>query len=104
MRRLRQPRERRFLVKEKRLNTLTERARRVYRERGAYPKPKALDLFCCGGGAAQGLIDVGFDVTGVDVDDHSRVYPGDFVRGDALALDALGIDPGAAAFRKGGED
>lgn len=45
---------------------------------------RALDLFCGGGGAALGLIEVGFDVVGVDLDArHAKVYPGAFVRADA---------------------
>ena len=46
---------------------------------------KALDLFCGGGGVAQGLLEAGFDeVVGIDlVRRNARVYPGDFVCGDA---------------------
>lgn len=33
-----------------------------------------LDLFCCGGGAGMGYKLAGFDVTGVDEEDHSRFY------------------------------
>ena len=44
----------------------------------------ALDLFCGGGGAALGLMAAGFRVVGVDWEDHSRAYPGDFLLGDAL--------------------
>ena len=29
---------------------------------------KALDLFCCGGGASRGLVRAGFQVTGVDIE------------------------------------
>lgn len=48
-------------------------------------KPKALDLFCGGGGAALGLIQAGYDVYGVDNNPrHWKVYPGRFVHGDAL--------------------
>ena len=52
---------------------------------------RALDLFCGGGGVARGLMQAGFDVTGVDVEDHASAYPGRFVLGDALDLDALGL-------------
>lgn len=46
---------------------------------------RALDLFCGGGGAALGLIEVGFEVVGVDLDPrHARVFPGQFICGDAL--------------------
>ncbi len=31
-------------------------------------RPKALDLFCCAGGAGKGLYNAGFDVIGVDID------------------------------------
>ena len=45
---------------------------------------RALDLFCGGGGAALGLIEAGFEVTGVDIEPrHAKVYPGRFVVGDA---------------------
>ena len=59
---------------------------------------RALDLFCGGGGAAQGLVAAGFQVVGVDLAvtkshptgsvararKHQAVYPGDFVMGDAM--------------------
>ena len=48
-------------------------------------KPVALDLFCGGGGACEGLMRAGFDVVGVDiVAKHGKNYPGTFVHGDAL--------------------
>lgn len=37
-------------------------------------RPRALDLFCCGGGVSEGLRRAGFEVVGVDIADHSRVY------------------------------
>ena len=46
---------------------------------------RALDLFCGGGGAALGLMRAGYDVVGVDIVDHSAVYPGEFIQADALA-------------------
>lgn len=46
---------------------------------------RLLDLFCCEGGAATGYITAGYDVTGVDLRDTSRRYPGTFIKGDALA-------------------
>lgn len=49
-------------------------------------RPKLLDLFCGQGGAAAGYIAAGWDVTGVDIADHSKRYPADFIRGDALAF------------------
>ncbi|WP_367137989.1 DNA methylase [Saccharothrix sp. HUAS TT1] len=45
---------------------------------------RLLDLYCGGGGAAAGYIDAGFEVTGVDLKDHSAYYPGNFVQGNAL--------------------
>ena len=40
-------------------------------------KPLALDLFCGGGGACEGLQRAGFDVVGVDiVAKHAKHYPG----------------------------
>ena len=47
---------------------------------------KLLDLFCGQGGAAAGYIAAGWDVTGVDRDNHAKRYPGAFVHGDALAF------------------
>lgn len=44
---------------------------------------RALDLFCGGGGAAQGLMEAGFRVVGVDIERHKN-YPGDMIVGDAL--------------------
>lgn len=52
---------------------------------------KALDLFCCAGGASDGLARAGFEVTGVDIV-RRKNYPYAFVLGDALKLDELGID------------
>lgn len=52
-------------------------------------KPKALDLFCCGGGAGEGLRLAGFDVTGVDRDDHRAAYEQNgktFVQADVTSL------------------
>jgi hypothetical protein len=45
---------------------------------------KLLDLFCGAGGAGAGYMDAGFDVTGVDIADHSHHYQGEFIQADAL--------------------
>lgn len=51
---------------------------------------KLLDLFCGQGGAAAGYIAAGFEVTGIDLADHSARYPGTFVQGDAImTLEAM---------------
>ncbi len=55
-------------------------------------RPKALDLFCGGGGATRGLQLAGFHVTGVDLK-HSPRYCGDaFIQADALNIDLGGYD------------
>ena len=51
---------------------------------GQCGRPKAADLYCGGGGAAQGMMGAGLCVSGVDIKDHSRAYPGAFHQGDAL--------------------
>lgn len=46
-------------------------------------KPIALDLFCGGGGVAQGLMEAGFEVIGLDINgNHRKNYPGKFTRMD----------------------
>ena len=53
-------------------------------------KLKALDLFCGAGGTSKGLVDAGFDVTGIDIKDQPE-YPFKFIKMDAtkITLDFL---------------
>jgi DNA (cytosine-5)-methyltransferase 1 len=46
--------------------------------------PRLLDAFCRKGGSSAGYIAAGWDVTGVDIEDHSDGFPGRFVQGDAV--------------------
>ena len=46
---------------------------------------RALDLFCCAGGATRGLQLAGYHVTGVDCDPQPRYIGDRFVLGDAMA-------------------
>ncbi len=53
---------------------------------------RALDLFCCAGGATRGLQQAGYHVTGVDIKPQPH-YCGDvFLQGDALSVDLDGYD------------
>ena len=54
-------------------------------------RPKALDLFCCAGGAAMGLHRAGYDVTGVDIVNQPD-YPFAFIQGEALEADLTAYD------------
>jgi DNA (cytosine-5)-methyltransferase 1 len=48
-------------------------------------RPRLLDLFCGAGGCSKGYYDAGFEVVGVDIEDHLN-YPYEFHRGDAFEV------------------
>lgn len=79
-------------------------------------KPILFDLFCGAGGAGQGYIDMGFDVVGIDIEDHPN-YPGEFHVADAMEVltelvntgewcgirpDAIHASPPCQGYARGG--
>lgn len=69
-------------------------------------RPRLLDLFRGEGGATQGYIDAGWDVTGVDIKPLGHRGKGKFIQGDALAYlaahgheyDAIHASPPCQAY------
>lgn len=53
---------------------------------------RALDLFCCAGGATRGLQLAGYHVTGVDIRPQKHYIGDHFIQADALDIDLDGYD------------
>jgi len=47
---------------------------------------RVLDLFCGMGGWAKAFVEKGHDVTGIDIEDYSTIYPGKFIMADLLTI------------------
>ncbi len=54
-------------------------------------KPRLLDLYCGGGGAAMGYHRAGFEIVGIDLEPQ-KDYPFEFYKGDALSWPLEGFD------------
>lgn len=52
-------------------------------------KPVVLDLFCSAGGVGLALESLGIPHVGVDIEDKSDKYAGDFIRADASSIDSI---------------
>jgi len=56
-------------------------------------KPLALDLYCGRGGWAKGFLAAGWRVMGVDIEDFSSEYPGEFVQADVMRWELWRVLP-----------
>lgn len=55
-------------------------------------RPRLLDLFCCGGGAARGYQRAEWHVTGVDIEPQPHYCGDEFYQADALTFPVGGFD------------